>query len=71
MENQFTKISFQATNLLQKANLNKNLLYKADLNEKKCKTINQKNYKKELKPYIKMDNKIINFDDTEIDEYEF
>ena len=30
-----------------------------------CKVI------KKLKPYIKMDKKIINFDDTEIEEYKF
>ena len=26
---------------------------------------------KEIKPYLKMDRKIINFDDIEIEEYEF
>ena len=31
----FSKINFEATNLSQKANLNKNLLSKVDLNEKK------------------------------------
>ena len=33
--------------------------------------INQKNYLKKLKPYIKMDKKIIKLDDTEIAECEF
>ena len=31
----FSKINFEAINLFQKANLNKNLLRKVDLNEKK------------------------------------
>ena len=54
-------------NLLQKFHLNKNLLLKADLIEKKQKFI----LKKKLKLYLKMDKKIIKFDDTEIEEYKF
>ena len=54
-------------NLLQKFHLNKNLLLKADLIEKKQKFILKKN----LKLYLKMDKKIIKFDDTEIEEYKF
>ena len=30
-----------------------------------------KDYEKILKPYIKMDKKIINFNDTEIEEYKY
>ena len=41
----FRKIDFEAINLLQKANLNENLLSKTDLNEK-VKIINLKTYKK-------------------------
>ena len=31
----------------------------------------KKNHKKILKPYIKLDKKLIKFDDTEIEEYKF
>ena len=48
-----------------------NLLKKADLNEKKQKIINQKSYKKNLKPYTKTNKKVIKFDDTEIVKYKF
>ena len=47
------------------------MLYKADVNEKKQKIINEKNYKKKFKPYIKVSKKFIKLDDTEIEEYEF
>ena len=47
------------------------MLYKADVNEKKQKIINEKNYKKKFKPYIKVSKKFIKLDDTEIGEYEF
>ena len=38
---------------------------------KKVKIIISKNYKKILKPYIKMIKKIIKFDDTEIGKHKF
>ena len=44
---------------------------KADLNEKMQKNINEKNYERSLKPYIKIYRKIIKFDDTEIKKYKF
>ena len=49
----------------------KTLLQKTDLDKKKWKIINQKKYKKVLKPYIKMNKKIIRFDDTEIEKHKF
>ena len=36
------------------------------MKKKKKKTVNQKNYKKKLKPFIKMDKKFAKFHDTEI-----
>ena len=51
---------FQAMNLLQKANLNKNLLLKTHLNEKKVENYTTKNFLKKLKLYIKMDKKLWN-----------
>ena len=58
----FSKINFEATNLSQKANLNKNLLSKVDLNEKKNRKLSMKNIAKKLKPYIKNDKKVMKFD---------
>ena len=53
----FWKINFEAINLLQKANSNKNLLQKADLIERSRKLQTKKTIKK-LKPDIKMDKKL-------------
>ena len=58
----FSKINFEATNLSQKANLNKNLLSKVDLNEKKNRKLSMKNIAKKLKPYTKNDKKVMKFD---------
>ena len=38
---------------------------------KKWKIKNEKNYKKNLKPYKQMNKKIIKYDDTEIKKYNF
>ena len=57
----FLKIKFEAIYLLQKANLNENLLWKVE-----------KNYIcKKTKLFIKMDRKVITFYDTEIEKYKF
>ena len=57
----FLKIKFEAIYLLQKANLNENLLWKVE-----------KNYIcKKIKLFVKMDRKIITFYDTEIEKYKF
>ena len=42
------------------------LQIKENVNEKKEKIINQKKIKKNLKPYKKMDEEIIKFNNTEI-----
>ena len=44
---------------------------KADLDKKKRKIINLKYYENILKTYIKLDKKVIKFDDTEIEKYKF
>ena len=59
----FSKINFEAINLFQKANLNKNLLWKVDLNEKNRK-LSMKNIAKKLKPYVKKDKKVMKSDDS-------
>ena len=46
-----------------------NLLQKADLDEKSEKLYIKKIIKKNLKPYIKMDEKFIKFDNTESEKY--
>ena len=66
----FLGINLKAINLLQEANLNENLLLKADLDEK-SRTLNMKKIIKKIKLYMKMDKKIVKVDDTEIQEYKF
>ena len=51
----FWKVNFESINLLQKANLNENLLWKVDLNGKSRK---YKKIQKNLNPYIKMDKRL-------------
>ena len=65
----FWKINFEAIMLLQNFIFNKYLLQKADLTKKKAenKKLKKKTFKK-LKPYIRMDKKIIKFDDNEIEK---
>ena len=60
----------KAINLLREADLNENLLLKPDLAEK-SRTLNMKKIIKKIKPYMKMDKKIVKVDDTEIQEYKF
>ena len=66
----FLGINLKAINLLREADLNENLLLKADLAEK-SRTLNMKKIIKKIKPYMKMDKKIVKVDDTEIQEYKF
>ena len=47
------------------------MFQKADLNEKNRMLSIKKNHKKNLKPYIKLDKKLIKFDGTEFEEYKF
>ena len=54
----FWETNFKAINLLQKANLNENLLWKADLNGKKIENYNSKILYRNSKPYIKMVKKL-------------
>ena len=66
----FLGMNLKAINLLREADLNENLLLKADLAEK-SRTLNMKKIIKKIKPYMKMDKKIVKVDDTEIQEYKF
>ena len=47
-----------------------NLLEKVDLN-KKVENYKLKKHKKILRPYIKMDKNLINFDGTKVENYKF
>ena len=66
----FFKEQFEAINLLQKADSNKKRTKKI-INSLQKANLNEKNHEKKLKPYIKMDKKIVKFNHTEIEKCEF